>query len=268
MRTLRRVILLVAASAVGIASAVAASAHAGTAEPPARATEVLRDLRETLRRADDQNGDPGNPLNDLIREAARTKHRFVRVAFREQRLFGCPGHLVFELLESVDVSLAEAALERRPRARTGILEAALFFAKELRDTLAECEGAGGARAEDRADLIVKRVRHLVDADERGDVDAMAIDEAADEVRADKRSLLERQRVYECAAFRFYLLIERIDVQLALARRASGNVSRDHERQYRRDQVATALDLARELQREWREVPCGEASPPPEVQPPG
>jgi hypothetical protein len=264
----RQLIVFIVASTVGIAGVVPASGPAKAAEPPARATEVLRDLREALRRADDQNGDPGKPLNDLIREAERTKYRFVRVAFREQRLFGCPGHLVFEQLESVDVSLAEAARERRPRARTGILEATLFFAKELRDTLAGCDGAGAERAEGWADLIVKRVRHLVDADERGDVDAMAIDEAADEVRQDKRSLLEGQRVYDCAAFRFYLLIERIDVQLALARRASGNVSADHERAYRRDRVATAFDLVRELQRKWREVPCGEASPPPEEQPPG
>lgn len=253
----RRLIILVAAAAV--VTTVVTSVPAQTPEPPAQASELLRDLREALRRADDQNGDPGNPLNDLIREAERAKHRFMRAAFREQRLFGCPGHLVFELLESVDVSLAAAGFERDARARTGILKATLFFAKELRDTLAECGGAGAERAEDFADLIVKRVRNLVDADERGDVDAMAIDEAADRVRDGKRSLLEGERVYACAAFRLYLSIERIDIQLTVARRAS-------ERAFRRDRVAAAFELTRELQRQWREVPCDESAPPPEEQP--
>lgn len=217
----------------------------------------------------------GRPLREAVGKVERLKHELIDDHLNDTVFGGCPFRVAYVDIGEVDRFIELAAADDL-MARTGGLtshdrrrhesryEAALDLAAnraaklegKLRDT---CKAdAGALEAARRLEAVARHAQE--DLPHGG-----KLEKVADQARARKRQILAGQTLYDCAADRFFFLLEDIDLELGRAYFLDGGYEQSASKrlaQLRERALRAARRSKEALEEHFRTIPCGGVVPPP------
>jgi hypothetical protein len=177
----------------------------------------LMELRATMVKAEGKRR--LKPQQELLKEAKEAKAIFREALVSgggdgDRFLFGCDmftAETAFTELENLDVHLEVAAKSETKRRKSEIGDAANAASGALQ-ALNHCDPSVGVFVWPIADRIERQVARL----DRKSPSDEKLQDATRRIEADKQDLMRGQKLFNCEAFRFYVLLKEIDVQIELA----------------------------------------------------
>ena len=227
-------------------------------DPEAQAAEQLRELKQALRDAQDEDNRFGGRFRAHLDRAVDAKLAFAALAFEGvQVMNGCSLAGLLVTLEQLDISLTAATLNDNKGQRRNLLKQARSTAQILLDELDRC---GTQESVAAAERILERIGALLAKDEDGDLKDSEVEGVATDVHREKLGMLEGLTVDGCSVKSIYRKVHALDVQIARAYflsddKPKGDKKKRAANKEIRELVEDALKKARQLRKSYKAIPC-------------